>query len=309
MTIVLERARAPVIPKEIISYIDNLLGRSPKTKSNYESFARVFWSFMKDKSINDITVEDIMTFLQEGVQNHGWKLTTMKQYATLAMSFFGEFRDETFVKRLRKQMKQLPRPQSKASLYEGIYVPPNKIDSFVSFAVDEEWAVFYTMLLKWGLRIGEALNITPSDINVEKNRIVVRGKGIGGFGKIRQVFVEKSTITRVLKFAKCSEEQINGQKAIRNTSPIIQRIKTRAAEYAVKLTAKEIGLEFWKQLTPHDLRHSYAIDFLTKRKKQGMAALVMLKNQLGHTNINVTQIYLDISGGEAQEVFDAGIDK
>jgi len=38
-----------------------------------------------------------------------------------------------------------------------------------------------------------------------------------------------------------------------------------------------------------------------------MAALILLKNQLGHTNIAITQIYLDIAGGEAQEVFDAGL--
>jgi len=33
-----------------------------------------------------------------------------------------------------------------------------------------------------------------------------------------------------------------------------------------------------------------------------------LKNQLGHSNINTTMIYLDIAGTESREVFDAGVE-
>jgi len=288
-------------------FLDKLLGRSPKTRENYESFVRVFWGHVGSKSVADVSVEDIMGFLNFGVKEHKWQLTTVKQYAILALRVFGEFRDEQFLRQLKKQVRLLPKVQSRAALYEGVYVPPDKIESFISHASNEEWAVFYTMILKWGLRLGEALRLSAADIDANKNRIVVRGKGIGGFGKVRQVFAEKSTITRVLKFAGCSQEQVLGHKPIRNSDPIIRKIKERTAEYQWKKTAKKTGLSNWKKLTVHDGRHSMAIDFLTKRKKEGMAALILLKNQLGHTNIAITQIYLDIAGGEAQDVFDAGL--
>lgn len=303
----LDETEKMTVPKEVNEFLDKLIGRSPKTKENYESFARIFWGFVGKKGVADVTVEGIMEFLNNGMEKKNWKLTTMKQYAILAMRFFGEFRDEDFMKQLKKQVKLLPKVQSRAALYEGIYIPPDKIESFIRLGPTEEWAIFYTIILKWGLRLGEALKIAPVDIDPKKNRIVVRGKGIGGFGKIRQVFVEKSTITRVLKFAGCSQEQILGQRTIHYQDPIIRTIKERTAEYQWKETAKKAGLKNWKRLTVHDGRHSYAIDFLTKRKKEGMAALVLLKNQLGHSNITTTQIYLDIAGGEAQDVFDAGI--
>lgn len=295
------------VPKEVTEFINGLIGKSPQTKDNYNSFTRIFWGYVNGKHPKDITIEEIMAFLNDGVANHKWKMSTMKQYATLCLFFFGEFRDEAFMKKLRKQIRQLPRLQSRAALYEGIYIPPNMIDPFISLAIDEEYAVLYTMILKWGLRIGEALRASPADVDVTKNRIVVRGKGIGGFGKLRQVFVEKSTITRALQFAGCSQDQILGLKPIRDTNPIIKTIKERMAEYQWKMTAKKAGLKNWRKLTPHDGRHSMAIDFLTKRKKEGMAALVLLKNQLGHSNINTTMIYLDLAGGEAQDVFDAGL--
>lgn len=294
------------IPREVSSYINSLMGRSPKTKQNYESFARVFWEYIGNKGINEIEVEDVMSFLNNGASKLGWKPSTTAQYSVVAGIFFNEFRDEAFNKLLKKRMRMLPKTQAHANLLEGIYVPPDKIDLFISDAPDEEWAILYTMILKWGLRLGETLRICPADIDVEKNRVIVKGKGLGGFGKLRQVLVEKSTITRVLQHAKCSQDQILGLKPIRDDKPIIKRIKERNAEYQWKLTARKVGLKFWKRLTPHDGRHSYAIDFLIRRKKEGMAALVLLKNQLGHASIDTTLIYLDIAGAEAEDIFAAG---
>lgn len=293
------------VPPEVTEYINSFMGRSPATKENYTGFARVFWDYVGDKPAKDVTVEQTMAFLNNGKDR--WKPSTLKQYATLCQIFLTEFHDEAFKRQLRKQLKQLPRVQNYSALLEGIYIPPDKIDPFIANAQNEEYAVLYTMILKWGLRLGEALRVCPADVDPSENRVTVKGKGFGGFGKIRRVLVEKSTITRVLKFAGCSQEQINGDKQIRSATPILRTIKDRKAEIEWKHTCKKTGLKHWQKLTPHDGRHSYAIDFLIKRKKQGMMALVLLKNQLGHTSITTTQIYLDIAGIEAQDIFDAGV--
>lgn len=298
----------PNVPKEAIRYIDNLMGRSVGTKRNYESFVHSLWTFLGTKKpINEVTVDDMMGFLKDGLQKKKWKPATAMQYARLCRAFFSEFKDEAFLRQFKRQLRALPKSQNRVNLLEGVYIPPDKIEPFIKSANDEEWAILYTMILKWGLRLNEALNIAPSDINVDKNRVIVHGKGLGGMGKIRQVLVEKSTITRVLQYAGCSREQIMGESTIRDAEPILKTIKPRNAEYKWKETAKKVGLENWSKLTPHDGRHSYAIDFLIKRKKEGMPALVLLKNQLGHVSITTTQIYLDIAGGEAQDIFDSGL--
>lgn len=112
------------VPKEVTVFLDGLIGKSPQTRDNYDSFARAFWSYVKGKAPKDVSVEEIMAFLNDGVANRHWKMSTMKQYATLCLFFMGEFREEAFMKKLRKQFRQLPRLQSRAALYEGIYIPP-----------------------------------------------------------------------------------------------------------------------------------------------------------------------------------------
>lgn len=283
-----------MIPKEVKTFLGELTGRSNDTIENYTSFANVFWSYI-DKPIHEVTVQDIMRFLKWGLDNKKWKLSTTKHYAKLAQRFMVEFKDDSFIKELKKQIRGLPKPQRYATLYEGIYIPGEKIDDFIAAAPNEEYAVVSTMILKWGLRLNEALNQRIIDINEKIARITVRGKGRGSEHKLRVVYVDRQSITRVLTFART--------RARKGT---FISLSERAVEVTWKKTAKKIGLAHWKKLTPHDGRHSYSIDFLQKRKKEGMMALTTLKNNLGHSNINTTMIYLDIAGTEAREIVDSG---
>lgn len=264
----------------------------------------MLWTYL-DKPVADITVQDIMRFLKWGVDKKSWKLSTQKHYAKLAQRFMTEFKDEAFLKQLKKEIRGLPKPQRYSQLYEGIYIPGDKIDSFIEAAPKEEYSIVATMILKWGLRLEEARNQRLSDINAKLARVTVRGKGRGSEHKLRIVWVNRESLRRVLTFAGCTEEEITGANPIRRKGTFIT-ISPRAIEITWKKMAREIRLPHWEKLTPHDGRHSYAINFLQKRKKEGMMALTTLKNQLGHSNINTTMIYLDIAGTEARQIVDAG---
>lgn len=296
-----------MIPKMVQVFLNDLTGRSSNTIDNYTSFANVFWSQI-DKPIKDITVKDIMAFLKWGLEKKKWKLTTMKQYAKLAQRFMGEFKDEGFLKELTKQVRMLPKTRMYKGLYEGVYIPGDQIDQFIDAAPNEEYAVCFTMILKWGARLSEALNQRLADINSKLAKVTIRGKGAGFESKARPVWVDRESLKRVLAYAGCNHDQIIGSTAIKRKGKILS-LSPRSVELVWKKTAKKIKLPNWKKLTPHDGRHSYAIDFLMKRKKEGMPALVLLKNQLGHSNINTTMIYLDIAGTEARDVFEAGLEK
>lgn len=292
------------IPKEVKSFLQELTGRSDDTIQNYTSFANVFWAYL-DKPLAEITVQDIMRFLRWGLDKKKWKLSTTKHYAKLAQRFMSEFKDDTFLKELKKEIRGLPKPQRYSALYEGIYIPGNKIDQFIEAAPNEEYATVATMILKWGLRLSEALNQKLADINPKLARVTVRGKGRGSEHKLRIVWVDRKSLRRVLTFARCSENEIMGSTPLRRKGKFIT-MSARAVEVTWKKMGKKTGLPFWKKLTVHSGRHSYAIDFLQKRKAQGMMALTTLKNQLGHSNINTTMIYLDIAGTEAREIVDSG---
>lgn len=298
-----------MIPKQVQDFLNTLAGRSLKTKSNYTSFATVFWDYLSNagsvKPLKDITIQDILKFLTWGTENKKWKLSTMRQYAKLTVRFMSEFKDEAFMKDLRKQFRMLPKVQAASSLLEGIYIPPDKLDSrgniveskineFIATAPGPDYEAVYTMILKWGLRLNEALTQDLEDIKTDTLRVIVRGKGQGFEGKVRMVLIGQDSLDRVLK-------DVGSKKKGRIVS-----LSPRSVEYEWKRSAKKIGLSFWKRLTPHDGRHSYAIDFLKKRKKEGMMALTLLKTQLGHSDIKTTFVYLDIAGVETQEIFESG---
>lgn len=294
------------ISEEFRGVVDDLTGASENTVRAYTIFAKFFCKIVK-KPVKDVTIADVMHFLKWG-EEKGWNIGTIRYYAGLAKRFLAEFKDEKFIKALKKKIAGLPRPSLHASLYEGIYIPGDKIDEFIKAAPDEQHAIIYTMILKWGLRLDEAFNQRISDINPKILRVTVRGKGAGKEHKVRAVWVDAESLRKVLTFVGCSSAEVNGQRALRRKEKIVKNLSKRTVQVNWKKTAKKIHLPNWKRLTPHDGRHSYAIDFLLKRKKQGMAALVLLKNQLGHSNINTTMIYLDIAGTEAREVFDAGLE-
>lgn len=296
-----------MIPGKVKRFLDSLVGRSENTITNYTSFANVFWDHVK-KPVEEVTIPDITAFLKWGVDKQGWKLSTMVQYAKTAQRFMSEFKDDNFLDALKKQIRMLPKSSQYSHLYEGIYVPGDQIDGFVKAAESEEYAVAFTMILKWGLRLDEVLNMTTEDIDAKIARVTVRGKGQGKEHKVRPVWVDRKSLQKVLQFMGYNHEQSIGSKQLGRKRTIITLSK-RSIQYAWKRTAKKIGLKHWQQLTPHDGRHSYAIDFLIRRKKEGMPALVLLKNQLGHSNINTTMIYLDIAGTEARDIFDAGLDQ
>ena len=290
------------VPKTVRDFIDGLVGRSPNTLENYESFARVFWRSppIAGKGVQDVEVSDILRFLKWGQDAQGWRLSTMRQYAGTAQRFFSEWMPDAFMTQLKKEIRNLPHPSRYADLYEGIYVRSPDIDPFIDAAPRPEYATAFTMSLKWGLRLSEALRMALDDLDHDALRVTVRGKGSGMEHKTRPVLVDPDSLHAVTDFAKAHSRK-------RNASIIT--LSERSLQYAVKDTAKAIGIDYWRKLRYHSLRHSYAIDFLIRRKSEGMPALVLLKNQLGHSDINTTMIYLDIAGTEARDVFDAGFRK
>ena len=281
--------------------------RSPQTLRNYEFFIKAFYSHVK-KPDDEITVRDVIDFLKDGMERKGWKISSMRQMANRALVIMQEIKDDQFIQQLKREISRLPRSRRYEALYEGNYVPGDKIDEFIEASPNEEYAVAHTMILKWGLRLDEMRSITLANINPTDLIVTVRGKGQGAEGKVRQIFVDRASIIRVMRYMGCTEDEMAGRIPVpreRRTKTIVDKSE-RPIQYAWKRTAKKIGLQNWRKLSPHAGRHSYAIDFLRRRKKEGMNALVLLKNQLGHENINTTLIYLNISGIEARDVFEAG---
>lgn len=142
------------------------------------------------------------------------------------------------------------------------------------------------VMLGAGLRISEALDLMPRDIDSKACTIHVRnGKG----GKARLVgldpvscellgrWMDKRTglglTGRHHVFATYSEGNVGGRLSDRY-------VRTALARYAEKA-----GLE--KRVHPHGLRHTMAFDMFTKG-----VALPIIQQQLGHASLDATSTYV-----------------
>lgn len=139
-----------------------------------------------------------------------------------------------------------------------------------------------TVLYRAGLRISEALDLKPSDIDPDRGTIrVLHGKG----DHDRTVAVDDGTIAVVqLWIGERAKLPVNGRHKLFCTlsgtplsaNQVRQMVKRRAAKAGIQ-----------KRAHPHGLRHTHAAELVA----EGVPVNVIQK-QLGHVSLATTDGYL-----------------
>jgi integrase/recombinase XerD len=138
------------------------------------------------------------------------------------------------------------------------------------------------VLWRTGVRVSELINIRPRDIEWSNQVVnVTKGKR----GKQRRVLLDETTLKMLSDYVSTQNIE-EGQPIFGLTRRHIGRI--------VKKYGNAIGV----QVHPHTLRHSFAIHLV----RSGMD-LRRLQLLLGHSNLNMTQIYLQFKDDDIREVY------
>ena len=153
------------------------------------------------------------------------------------------------------------------------------------------------LLYATGIRIGEALNLTVGDINLQRRLIEIRK---GKFGKSRYVPLSPSAASHMKAYLDCRRKTGFSTAA---TAPVfLNVIGTRHGHPGFVTVFLEIlrglGLRGPKgERGPriHDLRHTFAVERLLAWYRHGdnlAAKLPLLSTYLGHTTVTGTEVYL-----------------
>lgn len=156
---------------------------------------------------------------------------------------------------------------------------------------NEHWAVNILLLAKTGMRVSEALRITKRD--VLSGSVTMHTKA-----HMRTIYFPQSLIAEIRGY-------LDGLKAddpIMRSSSGQPLTTSRGVEKQLKCYADRYGIPR-AVMHPHSFRHFFAIEFL-KRKND----IALLADILGHSDINVTQIYLRRSQEQQQEAVDRAVD-
>ncbi len=188
-----------------------------------------------------------------------------------------------------KQPKSLPKPLSDR---QAITVVSDEAQLHEEPWIAARDAAVFTLLYGCGLRISEALDLTPGNFNLGAATLRITGKG----NKTRLVPMLTVVFDAVEKYRSLCPYHLEGEEPLfrgarggKLQAAIIQRTmqKMRSA-FGLPETA-----------TPHALRHSFATHLLA-----GGGDLRTIQELLGHASLSTTQVYTGVDSSRLLEVYD-----
>ena len=273
------------------------------TVEAYERDSRQFLSFLCQhlghrpdiSDISELRVADIRSFLayrrDEGVGSRslGRGLAGIRSFFNFLTRAGLADVPAARVVRTPKQPKSLPKP---LNIADALHIVDKKTQ-----LDDEPWvasrnAAILTLCYGCGLRISEALSLTPADFS-DKNAtsIYVTGKG----GKTRLVPVIPAVHEAIDDYLSCcpfilppDQPLFRGVRGGKLQRAIVER--------AVQQLRSSLGLP--DSVTPHALRHSFATHLLSRG-----GDLRTIQELLGHASLSTTQIYTGVDTDRLMEVY------
>ena len=152
--------------------------------------------------------------------------------------------------------------------------------------MNELWVLVFSILWRTGIRVSEALGLTPADIYPDRI-IFVGAKGRRRKGQVPDH--KKSHIPIHRDFY----EELMDFIAARRIKPHhrIFSVTKQAVWQQTRAAARRAGIT--GHVHPHMFRHGFAINFIEQSSGEDpQKALAMLKELLRHKDINTTAIYL-----------------
>ena len=310
----------PPIVRDFASYKSAIQNCSVKTVSEYLLDLRTFFKFIiADRSgidpesedfqkinistldvdfMREITAEDIYGFLlyTGTVRGNMWSAKARKLSAIKA--FF------KFLTVKRKLLEVNPAidiesPKPKKALpkvlteQEAIMLLDAVKNDKESKSVARDYAII-TLFLNCGMRVSELVGIDLSDIDHELRSLRVVGKG----NKERIVYLNDACRYAIGDYI--SERLTRDNSKITTKALFLskrdQRISVKTVQWLVYKYLDAAGLGS-KHYSVHKLRHTAA----TLMYQSGNVDVRVLKDILGHEQLNTTQIYTHISNASMEE--------
>tara|TARA_Y100000310_G_scaffold335797_1_gene418724 strand:- start:169 stop:942 length:774 start_codon:yes stop_codon:yes gene_type:complete len=190
------------------------------------------------------------------------------------------------IKRRGRKVTRLPTHLTRAELDTLIKQPKKHYDPLVR----ERDELFIAMMVSTGLRIGEALKVTPSDIDFIEGTIRVMGKS----GKEEDIFIT----TLVYPDLGARLGHYIKKHAKHPALPIFELNRSSASRMLAKWSRKA-GIS--KKVTPHTLRHTFGTLMSTEKK----TPIELLRMAMRHSSISTTQEYVHITHTDLKQGLNA----
>lgn len=272
---------------------------SINTYDTYLTVLKQFINYLSDElkikrhelSLYDFNKKNIMTFLDyverslkcsSKTRNH--KLTIINSFLEYAQSINPVYID-LYLSSKSIKMKKVPKKKMDFMTVEEMKAFFKCID--LRYRSGYKHYIMLTVLYETGARVSELINMEVSDIFFNKDPYI---KIVGKGNRERLVYINDSVVSMIKEYMKKFKIKSgflflnhSNEKFTRyGVNKIVNKYYEKAKKKCPTLNNKTI--------TPHTFRHSKAVHFL-----QNGTALPIIQRFLGHSNIQTTEIYLDIT--------------
>ena len=310
----------PTILREYAEYTVVIKGNSEKTVCEYLLDLRTFFRFMITKwndielpmdefeklSIKHIGVNDVKRITQKNVIEYlmfaGYKrenspTTRMRKLSALKSFFKYAYSKEHIIDvnptldvDAPKKSATLPKYLSVEEAVKLIETVKNDKESKTR---GRDYAII-VLFLNTGMRLSELVGLNLESFDPDLTMVKVLGKG----SKERVIYLNKAARTAMIEYLR----QRLDPKHVRTSSNAVflsgrdNRISNKTVQWMVQKYLKMAGLGC-KGLSVHKLRHTAA----TLMYQSGKVDIRVLKDILGHEQLNTTQIYTHVVDRNLEE--------
>lgn len=259
-------------------YIDSFLsakrleGCSEKSLKYYKSTIEVVLNSI-NKSIKNITTNDLRNYLTQYQEEHGSSRVTIDNIRRILSSFFSWLEDEDFI--IKSPVRRIHKVKSVSVIKEtysdeSLELMRDNCDNLRDLALID-------ILASTGMRVGELVLLNKDDINFNERECVVFGKG----DKERIVYFDARTKIHLQNYLNSRSDE-NNALFVTLRKPF-NRITIGGIEARIREIGKKLDIN---KAHPHKFRRTLA----TKAIDKGMP-IEQLQKLLGHQKIDTTLQY------------------
>ncbi|MBO5505478.1 MAG: site-specific tyrosine recombinase XerD [Clostridia bacterium] len=284
--------------KTVVKYLKFLAEEkraSQNTLSSYRRDLLRFAEYMKEYKLNYLSLNntEILTYMNR-MQEEGMSPATVSRNLASIRSFYIYLMrkkkvsdDPTFNIRSLKKEKTLPTTLTGPEVEVLLSMP--KTDEPKGCRDKAMLEVLYAT----GLRVSELISLDLDDINLKIGYINCAGNGTA-----RVVPIYAEAIKAVKDYLDKSRNILCFDESVKALFVNIngKRMSRQGFWKILKKYKDEAGIP--KEITPHTLRHSFALHLL-----ENGADLKSIQELLGHSDISSTQIYSEIASKRLKDVY------
>ena len=265
------------------------LNHKPRTLFSSFHSATLFLAFFKSlgkSRLEEATREDLEAFV-EHEQDRGLNITTVRTRLACLIAFLHFLIEEEVLPGtiLKKRIKlKLPEALPRAII-------PTEVKRLLSVIEDTQERALILILLRTGIRIGEALGLTLNDLDIRDRKIHLFEGEKNSMGRV--VYLSDDALFALKRWLRQRDQQEEFIFYARGHARMsYSTARSRFSSYLRKAGLGEKGY------TVHCLRHTFASELLNA----GMR-LECLQQLMGHQDIEVTRRYARLTDRTREEEY------